>query len=296
MRRRRVRSSLEMVLSTLIESAACRLGAMASELNTLHRRRRPHDRAFSLIEVMVVVAIISILVVLVVVAFGRGQTIAESTKCMANQRIILGAWRTYGTDHKGRFAGPDTNLNPDTDWMKSIGDNMGPGNAERETAITEGTLFPYVGDVRTYRSPQDSTHHVRTYSINGFLSSGEGADWWGGPPGFLIDTVSRIRNPSQLITVLPENDHRGHNINGWGLDISGGGVWIDKMATFNPGRINLAYMDGHVAPYIWVGMSGQVDYDLEYAFNLPQTNVYFPGPDYEWIYRRVFDNFSMDDL
>jgi prepilin-type N-terminal cleavage/methylation domain-containing protein/prepilin-type processing-associated H-X9-DG protein len=268
---------------------------MANARQKAATKRLGTGRGFTLIEVMVVVAIISLLVVLVVVAFGRGQTIAESTKCLANQRIILNAWRTYGIDHKGRFPGPDTNLNPDKDWMKSIGDNMGPGNAERETAITEGTLFPYVGDVRTYRSPQDTTTHMRTYSINGFLSSGEGADWWGGPPGYLIDTLSRIRNPGQLITVLPENDHRGHNINGWGIDISGGGVWIDKLATFNPGRINFAYMDGHVSSYAWVGESDQVNYDLEYAFNLPQTNVYFPGPDYEWIYRHVFDGFSMDD-
>ena len=250
---------------------------------------------FTMVEVMVVVAIIAILTSITVMAITSAENAANSTKCLANERQILNGWMTYAADHNGYFAGPDTNINPDTDWMKSIGNNMGPANTELESAITEGSVYPYIGDVTMYRSPQDTTTHIRTYSINAFISTGEGASW-GGAPGWLVGTVARIRSPSSLITVLPENDHRGHNINGWGLYIGGGGVWIDKLATFNPGKFNFGYMDGHTAAYNWVGESEAVNYDLEYAFNLPETNVYFPGPDYEWIYQRVFDKRMLEDL
>ncbi|MCH2136840.1 MAG: type II secretion system GspH family protein [Phycisphaerales bacterium] len=250
---------------------------------------------FSLVEVMVVIAIIGILASLITIALTRTETVALSTQCLANERQILNGWLIYAADHEGQFAGPDTNRNPDIDWMKSFGDNLGPGNVELESAIREGSMFPYLGDISIYRSPQDNTTHIRTYSINSFLGEGEGSDW-GGPPGWVVGTVARIRHPARLIAVLPENDHRGHNINGWGVDIGGGGVWIDKLATFNPGCINFGYMDGHVETYQWVGESPSVSYDIEHAFNLPQTNVYFPGPDYEFVHRRVFDGRTLEDL
>ncbi len=250
-------------------------------------------RAFSMVELMVVVAIVGILGSLVLVAINRGEDVAQSSLCMANQRYILRSWMAYGADHNGQFPGPDTNRNPDVDWMKSFGANIGPGNRERVEAIYDGSMYEYIGDITVYRSPQDYTDHIRTYSINAFLSTGEGVDW-GGPSADLVGTISRIRNPSQLLTVMPENDHRGHNINGWGIYANGGGVWIDKLATFNPGRINFCYLDGHTAQHVWTGVSPDTWYDLEYAFNLPQTDVYFPGPDYEWMLRHIFDPFMFD--
>ena len=246
-----------------------------------------------MVELMVVVAIVGILGSLVLVAINRGEDVAQSSLCMANQRYILRSWMAYGADHNGQFPGPDTNRNPDVDWMKSFGANIGPGNRERVEAIYDGSMYEYIGDITVYRSPQDYTDHIRTYSINSFLSTGEGVGW-GGPSADLVGTISRIRNPSQLLTVMPENDHRGHNINGWGIYANGGGVWIDKLATFNPGRINFCYLDGHTAQHVWTGVSPDTWYDLEYAFNLPQTDVYFPGPDYDWMLRHIFDPFMFD--
>ncbi|MCH2138458.1 MAG: type II secretion system GspH family protein [Phycisphaerales bacterium] len=251
---------------------------------------------FSLVELMVVIAIIGILTAIVVVSLTRSQDAAQSANCLANQRHIVRAWMAYGADNNGEFPGPDTNRNPDVDWMHSFGANIGPGNSELIGAITDGSMYQYIGDALLYRSPQDHTDHIRTYSINAFLSSGEGSPDWGGPPVDLVSSIARIRNPSQMIVVLPENDHRGHNINGWGMNINGSGVWIDKLATFNPGRINLCYLDGHSAQHVWTGVSPYVNYDLEYAFNLPQTNVYFPGADYEWIRQHIFDPFMFDEV
>jgi prepilin-type N-terminal cleavage/methylation domain-containing protein/prepilin-type processing-associated H-X9-DG protein len=262
-------------------------------MSTTHVKRS--RGGFSLIELMVVIAIIGVLASLVVVSISRAQDAAESANCLAYQRYIVRSWMAYGADHNGQFPGPDTNRNPDVDWMHSFGANIGPGNRERIGAITDGSMYPYIGDISVYRSPQDHTDHIRTYSINAFLSTGEGTGW-GGPDENLIGTISRIRNPSQLIVVLPENDHRGHNINGWGIYAGGGGVWIDKLATFNPGRVNLCYLDGHSAKHIWTGVSPYTWYDLEYAFNLPQTDVYFPGADYDWIRGHIFDPFMFDEL
>ncbi|MCH2160572.1 MAG: hypothetical protein MK085_01725 [Phycisphaerales bacterium] len=250
--------------------------------------------------------VISLIVVLVgLVLFGMSaiRQTARGLQCLNNQRELMSGWTAYAIDNSGRYVGPDTNRHNFTeqrrwDWVYSGSNgNVGgphveyiPGTgyyAEKLSALSEGRLYPYIGDTKIYISPFEDTGRVRSYSLSSFLTDGEGSSEWGGPPSWRVGTVSRVPKPAETINVVAETDHRGHNINGWGIRPNGP-TWIDKLAIFDPGYFNFAFIDGHTERYKYSGTSYTDPDRIEVAFSRPQTDVYYPGPDYDWIQKRLF--------
>jgi prepilin-type N-terminal cleavage/methylation domain-containing protein/prepilin-type processing-associated H-X9-DG protein len=67
-------------------------------------RRRRTPAGFTLIELLVVIAIIAILASLLAPALRNAREMALSSACMARERQIGVASRTFANDHDGRFA------------------------------------------------------------------------------------------------------------------------------------------------------------------------------------------------
>lgn len=242
-------------------------------------------------ELLVVIGIIMVLLAILMYGMSKVRQTSLGLKCLSNERQLMAGWVSYATDNDGRYVAPDTNRHA-WDWVKSVGANMQyiPGTgyyAEKESALTEGKLYPYIGDIRIYRSPFDDTGRVRTYSLSAFLTDGEGTSDWGGPPQWQISTISRIPKPAETINLLAETDHRGHNINGWGISPFNPS-WIDKLAIFDLGYFNFGYVDGHTERYKWAGTSYTDPDPIEVAFIRPETNVWYPGPDWDYISARLF--------
>jgi prepilin-type N-terminal cleavage/methylation domain-containing protein/prepilin-type processing-associated H-X9-DG protein len=84
------------------------------------------SRAFTLIELLTVIAIIGILAALVIPTVGNVRKSANSAKCLSNLRQIGNAFSLYAADNKGRL--PRGGLNPrptdpaifDALWMTAI--------------------------------------------------------------------------------------------------------------------------------------------------------------------------------
>ena len=219
------------------------------------RNRGNRPRAFTLMELLVVVGIISLLLALVLVGFRKARLMARSASCLSNQRQISLAQASYATDNGGAYASnrtsPDGNFNytitnscgtfpilinkgntnPDSyhSWTASYGTNM-IGTREKEEALTKGRLFPYVGGVQVYKSHLDPTTRFRSYSLNSFVGgtvpedSNEWANkfhtWFcsqGVTPREWISThVAHHKFPSQTILSLAEDDSDGFNFNNQG--------------------------------------------------------------------------------
>ena len=66
--------------------------------------------------------------------------------------------------------------------------------------------------------------------------------------------------------------------------------YVDVYMLASPwtGYFNFAYADGHVERYKWAGTSYTDPAPIEEAFMRLQTNVYYPGPDWDWISKRLF--------
>ena len=251
---------------------------------------------FTLVELLAVVAIIAIIVSLLLIALPQVQRQSRSTLCLTNQRQLSVGFMMYYDDNAGRFMGVDTGIHPDWDWVNS---GLPAFTGESLVHLERGAMWAYVGAVKdVYKSPFDpfpyplesqmnaatapTETRVRTYAFNSFISDGEGPQW-NGPQNWQVNMLAKIPRPSDTILTTLEYDHRGYNMNGFGIDMSGNGIWIDKIAPWHPQHWNFSMVDGSVLSQRYQATSDQMEFFMTKQIN----NVAWPGPDYEWLRRRL---------
>lgn len=119
---------------------------------TVTRTRRLR---FTLIELLVVIAIIAILAAMLLPVLSRAREIARQTACRNNQRQLMFAVTMFADEHDdtcpgNRFDKAKTGAN---EWQGAWEFGGNNPNYVLTDAPEKGTLFPYVGDVKTYRCP-----------------------------------------------------------------------------------------------------------------------------------------------
>ncbi len=163
-------------------------------------------RAFTLMELLVVVGIIVLLIALVAVGLQKAQLLARTSACLSNQRQLALAQSSYAADNGGAFASPRTSIptmsltltfagacserlvinNGNSSnasyhtWTASYGAGL-VGGVEYEfevnstnplaKALSGGRLYPYIGSPLVYRSPFDPSQRLRSYSYSGFVGT-----------------------------------------------------------------------------------------------------------------------------
>ena len=259
---------------------------------TIHRHTK---RAFTLVELLLVVTIIAIVLALILVSVQSLQNQARATACLSNQRQLALANQAYATDNNGRLSSPRTDSSaivggglptlPNA-WVDT-NSTLCSGNRETDLTLQKGVLWDYLGaSSKAYVSPMDPTARrdfsntlppsscpdgrVRSYSFNAFV--GVGAlnptarcdDWWTFPDPESADypdqyrgsqfktvTLSQIPQPSSTMATITEEDAYNFNLQGFCIRVRPptglAGDWIDTPALWNPGRVNISYMDGSVA-------------------------------------------------
>jgi prepilin-type N-terminal cleavage/methylation domain-containing protein/prepilin-type processing-associated H-X9-DG protein len=244
-------------------------------------------RAFTLVELLLVISIIAIVLALVLVGMNQLQTRSRALACLSNQRQLSLANQTYAIDNNGRLVSPRTDSNPPDGGMRSVTNcwvntnNANTAGVELEKSLQQGALWSYVGETpKAYVSPMDSSGRVRSYSFSGFVGVGEldyghrADDWFDFPDPESPDSPEGFRNtqfktvsmslipqPSRTMATITEDDRlirtdgQGYNFSGWVIEVrpptGAGGLWIDTPALWNTGRVNISFMDGSVdAPNI----------------------------------------------
>jgi prepilin-type N-terminal cleavage/methylation domain-containing protein/prepilin-type processing-associated H-X9-DG protein len=194
--------------------------------------RKSSRRAFTLVELLVVIGIIALLISILLPALSRANNAAKRTKCMAQMRELTMAWTAYAMDSRGWLVDPNTGTN--TGWANA-------GNTAKN--ITQGVLFPYCPHKAVDHCPADYSNHLRSYSINDYFRGYEGSVK-------SIDKLSQIRRSSDVFVFVEEFDPRGFNLGGF-LQLNSGDVWVDYPAVFHLNGVMLSFADGHCDYYVY---------------------------------------------
>ena len=194
-------------------------------------------RAFTLIELLAVVAIIGILAALLLPAVARAKEAGRRTLCLGNLRQVTLAIRLYAEDHDDALpALPDPNPFPN-----------GVGAYYKE--LVKGRLGlngPASPNEKVFHCPSDRklrndrNHAFASYTFNGY-EVGEGS-----LPRITGQKISEIRAPDRAVMAAE-----------WPAFF--GGAWHPFVEETRPNLKNaIGFVDGHVSTtrIYWNGVPG----------------------------------------
>ena len=268
---------------------------------------RPGERrgqGFTLVELLVVIAVIAILAGLLLPVLSRAKDSARNINCESNLRQLQICWHLYADDYRGVFVpndwidfegggsnGPVNNDYTQTSWC--------PGDARTDTNtanIQSGLLYPYNTSTAIYHCPADVSTiedangnrlpQLRTRSYN-MSQSVNGYPLLVDPQtGYAVDalqpcfaTFASITNPTptQLFVFIDENEVTLEDPQ-FGFPQPGSGwpyEWWDMPSNRHSQGSNLSFADGHAEHWHWQAPM-TATYPPGYAQPVPGPQ----GPDY----------------
>jgi prepilin-type N-terminal cleavage/methylation domain-containing protein len=223
-------------------------------------------RAFTLMELLVVIASIAILAALLLPALSAAKAKAERIACQSNLRQVAVAWTLCCDDNHGQLPFCAGFINPHA-WAFGNAQTMpqdsarfgqlDPGvlDATNAAAITRGTLFPYLQAPGVYRCPLDhrtvdGVPYVRTYSMNNWMNGLSPAAWLPGldPSRLVYKKDSALPAPSRLFVFVDE-DQASNNDSLFVVIMDPGWYMNDIPTRIHKTAYPLSFADGHTEAF-----------------------------------------------
>lgn len=229
--------------------------------------RSSRDAAFTLVELLVVIAVVGILASLVLPALGRAKGRGQSIYCLNNLRQLGLATHLYAGDHDDALP---YNMGTEgtrktiasgqfLNWANNVMTWELDADNTNTTWLAIGGIGPYLsGNTTVFRCPSDNVvssiqaqagwgHRVRSYSMNAML--GNAGEFLAGGvntnnPGYKqFFTLSEVPNPSEIFAYVEE--HPDSINDGYFINRFYSYQWHDLPASYHNGGANFAFVDGH---------------------------------------------------
>lgn len=267
-------------------------------------------RGFTLVELLVVIALIAALVALLLPTLNRARARAQGYQSVNNSRQLLLAWILYSDDHNGRLAynlggqagGKDPARKTDQNWVNNnLTWELDSDNTNTAT-LTEAALGSYASKVASiYRCPADRvlsqkqreagwTARVRSYSMNAMVGdagelSSEGYNE-NNPKYAQFFRLTDIPLPSEIFVFVEE--HPDSINDGYFLNRFYANQWNDLPSSDHNGAAPIAFADGHSQLHRWTDASTKQP-QLPDGVNFPVAVAISSGEgvDWNWVMQRT---------
>lgn len=206
-------------------------------------KRRTRTNAFTLVELLVVLAIIAILAFLVVPAVSGAMQRSKSVTCFSRMREIGMAIMLYSQDNQGNFprSSHSAAANREPGWADSIAPYLGMPSSPNESARE------WVNNKCSCPCNTKRPKGGYSYGMNVFFELGQGDSYVGRPNTWR--RLAQVPSPSRTILLAEEGGTAGgmtpdhFMCHQWSsLSAATNAVAHDRHA----GRANYLFVDGHV--------------------------------------------------
>ncbi|HEV2454061.1 MAG TPA: O-antigen ligase family protein [Verrucomicrobiae bacterium] len=240
---------------------------------------------FTILELLVVIAVIAILAALLLPVLSQGRKKAQAVTCLSNLGQLSAACKMYADDDHGELVscwpiGWGTFAVNPYSWcpgwasfqepQDAVDGSYGPSpqfDCTNNYALEQGAIWQYVKAASVYRCPSDDRTFggwpvVRSYSMNSWIGGRSNGDPTGsttfmtpakdgGLTYAFFRTENQIRQPSQIWSLIDED---GSTINDsmFIVDMGDPNEITDLPAVRHGRAFGIAFADGHVEANKWL--------------------------------------------
>lgn len=266
------------------------------------------SRAFTVVELMVVVAIIGILATLILPPLGRAKSRGQSIYCLNNLRQLGLSLHMYAGDNEDalpynmgsegtrKTVAAGTFLN----WVNNVMTWELDSDNTNTALLAKGGLGPHLtGGTSIFRCPADNalssaqieagwSGRVRSVSMNAML--GNAGEFLAGNvntnnPGYRqFFRMSDVPQPSRIFAFVEE--HPDSINDGYFINRYYSYEWLDLPASYHNGGANFAFVDGHSEFRSWRNSSTMPPARPD-AAQLPKQVAAGERGDLYWVLSRM---------
>ena len=207
--------------------------------------------AFTLVELLIVIAIIAVLAALLLPALARAKASAHRIECLSNMRQLGLAAMLYAEDNQDTFPRSQHSAfaHGQLPWERSMAAELGSSSTAWTNLLTG-----------IYHCPTDERTTPWSYGLNVYFELGADDDYVGKPQTWRRTT--QVPHPSDAILFAENNSSADHLMPEYWLSQNDA---VDLASRRHNERANYTFADGHseLLP-------------LSQVFNPPQTNRFDP--------------------
>ncbi|MHC4691385.1 MAG: prepilin-type N-terminal cleavage/methylation domain-containing protein [Planctomycetota bacterium] len=223
------------------------------------RKRGTLPAAFTLVELLVVIAIIALLMALLLPALERARENAKRAICLNNLHQLTLAWNMYADENDDKLVNGATGYSymgpPQIQWEDhslelAWVDTRSTIWDETIKGIKDGALWPYTGNVRLYRCPTGLAGEALTYSTM-FSTNAVCHNWDGvfNGQGTHLKSRGEIKRPAYRLVFIDEG---AMTPDAFAVNYSTEQWWDDPPIRHGDGA-SVSFADGHTEWYKWRG-------------------------------------------
>jgi len=250
-----------------------------------HQEDRQAAAAFTLVELLVVLAVLALGMMLLVPALAHTQPDSRAARCLNNHRQLCRAWIMYADDNNDKLATSlqgSAAMSPTQpmwapgwlDWTTSPANT----NSVYLTDPRYSILATYCGkDARLFRCPSDHyvssvqiargwKERVRSVSQNLYAANSNVANGPSDPSYAPVTKLTGLLNPKPAETWVSLDEHPD-SINDGVLLPPNLTQWVDLPASYHDGGAGVAFADGHSEVHRW--QASLLNASIRFAFSAP---------------------------